>query len=88
MDCINLDKFKKKISALDEFELTDEQKEVLKWFAYRFIKIDFQSVADYYQHNATEAEQKAIERLRLVLTDDSVNGFIEDDLLKILQSFD
>lgn len=88
LDCVNLDKFKKKINALDEFELTDEQKEALKWFAYRFIKIDFQSVADYYKHNATEEEQKAIERLRLVLVDDSVNGFIEDDLLKILKSFE
>lgn len=89
-DCINLDKFNAKIKALDEYELTDEQKEVLRWFAYRFVKIDFESVANYYAYNATDEEKKAIERLRLVLTDNGVNGFIEDDLLRVVErvSFD
>lgn len=81
--CLNLDKYNEKVKALDEFDLTDKQKETLKTFAYRFIKIDFESVANYYYFNATEEEQKAIERLRLVLTDDGVNGFVEDDLLRI-----
>ena len=83
-DCINLDKYNEKIKVLDEYNLTDKQKEVLKMFAYRFIKIDFESVANYYEYNATEEEQKAIERLRLVLVDNGVNGFIEDDLIKLL----
>lgn len=81
--CLNLDKYNEKVKALDEFDLTDKQKETLKTFAYRFIKIDYESVANYYYFNATEEEQKAIERLRLVLTDDGVNGFVEDDLLRI-----
>ena len=83
-DCVNLEKFNKKLEALDEYNLTDEQKRVLKLFAYRFIKIDFESVANYYFFNAGEEEKKAIERLRLVLTDNGMNGFIEDDLIKIL----
>ena len=83
-DCINLNKYNDKIKALDEYNLTKEQKEVLKMFAYRFIKIDFESVANYYYFNASAEEQKAIERLRLVLTDNGQNGFIEDDLLRIL----
>lgn len=83
-DCVDLTVYNKKIEALDEYKLTDEQKEALKVFAYRFIKIDFESVANYYAYNATEEEKKAIERLRLVLTDDGVDGFIEDDLLRIL----
>ena len=83
-DCINLNKYNEKIKALDEYNITKEQKEVLKMFAYRFIKIDFESVANYYYFNASEEEQKAIERLRLVLTDNGQNGFIEDDLLRIL----
>ena len=49
-----------------------------------FIKIDFESVANYYFFNAGEEEKKAIERLRLVLTDNGLNGFVEDDLIKIL----
>jgi hypothetical protein len=84
-DCLDFTKYYKKIKALDDYEISEEQKEILKVFAYRFIKIDFESVANYYSFNATEEEQKAIERLRLVLTDSGLNGFIEDDLLKIMQ---
>ena len=83
-DCADFSLFNKKIKALDEYNLTDEQKETLKIFAYRFIKIDFESVANYYYFNASEEEQKAIERLRLVLIENGENGFIEDDLLRIL----
>ena len=83
-DCINLKKYNEKVKALDEFDLTKEQKDVLKIFAYRFIKIDFESVANYYEFNAGDEEKKAIERLRLVLVDNGISGFVEDDLLKIL----
>ena len=83
-DCLDLTKYKEKIKALDDYDLTKEQKEILKMFAYRFIKIDFESVANYHSFNANEEEQKAIERLRLVLTDSGANGFIEDDLLRLL----
>lgn len=84
-ECVNLDKFNAKIKALDEYELTKKQKEILKMFAYRFIKIDFEMVANYYFFNASDEEKKAIERLRLVLTDNGLNGFVEDDLLKIYE---
>ena len=85
-DCVNLDKFNAKLQALNEFDLTDSQKEVLKLFAYRFIKIDFESVANYYAFNASEEEQKAIERLRLLLVDNGEQGFIEDEMLRILNA--
>lgn len=85
-DCVNLDKFNAKLQALNEFDLTDSQKEVLKLFAYRFIKIDFESVANYYAFNASEEERKAIERLRLVLVDNGEQGFIEDEMLRILNA--
>lgn len=84
-DCYDLTKFEEKMAALNEYDLTPEQREVLSVFAYRFIKIDFESVANYYAFNAGEEEKKAIERLRLVLTDmGGVKGFIEDDLLRIM----
>lgn len=82
-DCLSLAKFNEKIKVIDESQLTNEQKEVLKYFAYRFIKIDFESVADYYYFNASEEEKKVIERLRLVLIDKGEQGFIEDELLRI-----
>lgn len=87
-DCINYDKYNAKVKSLDNYKLNKDIKEVLKVLAYRFIKIDFESVANYYYFNADDEEKKAIERLRLVLTDDGVNGFIEDDLLKILNYTD
>jgi hypothetical protein len=83
-DCVDLEKFNTKLEALEGCNLSDEQKRILKLFTYRFIKIDFESVANYYFFNASEEEKKAIERLRLVLTDNGLNGFIEDDLLRIL----
>lgn len=81
-DCLNLEKFKAKIKIVDDADLKPEQKEVLKMFCQRFIKIDFENVANYYYFNASEEEKKVIERLRLVLCDSGINGFIEDDLLK------
>ncbi len=82
-DCINFDKFNAKINAIEKMNLPKKTKDVLRWFCYRFLKIDFERVADYYYFNATKAEKEAIERLRLVLVDGGVNGFIEDDLLRI-----
>ena len=85
-ECVNLDKFNAKLQALKEYDLTDKQREILKFFAYRFIKIDFESVANYYAFNATEEEKNAIERLRLVLVDNGEQGFIEDEMLRILNA--
>lgn len=82
-DCIDTRKYDKKIAAINECKLSEHQKEVLRMFAYRFIKIDFESVANYYAFCADDEEKKAIERLRLVLVDNGVNGFIEDDMLRI-----
>ena len=50
----------------------------------RFIRIDFEAVANYYTFFASEEEKKAIERLRLVLTDNGKDGFIEDEMLRVL----
>lgn len=85
LECINFEKFEAKIKALDEYDLTKEQREVLKWFSFRFLKIDFESVANYYYFNADDEEKKAIERLRLVLTDNGLDGFIQDDILKVYE---
>ncbi len=82
LDCVNTDKYDAKIKALNDFDLTDAQKEMLKIFAYRFIRIDFESVANYYYFNASDEEKRAIERLRLVLCDGGVGGFIEDGIIK------
>lgn len=83
-DCIDTTKFDAKMAIIDASTLTEEQKAVMRMFTYRFLKINFEAVANYYQFNATEEEQRVIERLRMVLVDaGSIDGFIEDDLLKI-----
>ena len=73
-DCVDLSKFNVKLEALKEYDLTDEERATLKWFAYRFIRIDFESVANFYAFNASEEMKKAIERLRLVLVDNGWGG--------------
>lgn len=83
-DCVDLEKFNAKVEALKEYDLTDEERETLKWFAYRFIRIDFENVANFYAFNASEEMKKAIERLRLVLVDNGLGGYISDEMLKIV----
>ena len=87
-DCIDTEKFDAKIEAIENSNLSDENKNVLKMFAYRFLKIDFENVANYYFFNADEEEQKVMERLRLVLCDSGLNGFIEDDILRAHEEID
>lgn len=83
-EVVDLDKYNAKIQYLDTLDLPKERKEILKILACRFIKIDFEAVADYYSFQATEEEKKAIERLRLVIIDNGqLGGFIEDELLRI-----
>ena len=87
-DCVDMTLFHKKLDMIYDSDLPIGRQTLLKMFAYRFIKIDFENVANYYYFNASEEEQKVIERLRLVLIDDGVNGFIEDDLVDILSITD
>ncbi len=85
-DCVDLTKYEAKLRVIEELQLPEETKAVLSLFAYRFIKIDFESVANYYAFNASDEEKKAIERLRMVLVDngeEGLGGFIEDDMLRI-----
>ncbi len=83
LDCIDFEKFNAKIEAVEKSQIPKKAKDVLRWFCYRFLKIDFEQVANYYYFNATDEEKKIMERLRLVLIDSGAEGFIEDDLLRI-----
>ena len=83
-DCIDVSKFEEKRKVIEDADLTDEQKGVLLWLAFRFVKIDFEMVANYYSFNANDAEKEVLRRLRCVLIDaGDVNGFIQDDILRI-----
>lgn len=67
--CVDMSKYEKKIAVIENSTLSQEQKETMKLFAYRFMKIDFEMVANYYAFKATEEEREVMERLRLVLID-------------------
>ena len=82
-DCLDLDLFNEKLKVIEQSRLTKKQKDTLRIFAYRFIRIDFESVANYYAFQASDEEKRVIERLRLVLVDGGVDGFIEDGLLRV-----
>lgn len=82
-DCIDCAKYEQKLKVIEDEELDEETKEQLKKLAYRFIRIDFGKIADYYAFNATDKEKEVLERLRVVLTDNGINGYVEDDLLRL-----
>lgn len=86
-DCIDLELFNKKVDVINNSELPQELKETMKMLAYRFIKIDFENIANYYAFNATEEEKRVIERLRCVLVDGAIDGFFEDRMLRVNEHF-
>lgn len=86
-DCIDLDLYNKKMQVIKESNLSDEMKAVMQLLAYRFIKIDFENVANYYAFNASEEEKRIIERLRCVLVDGAIDGFMEDHMLRVHEHF-
>lgn len=86
-DCINTDLYDKKMEYIESTSLPQEVKEVMRMLAYRFIRIDFEAVANYYAFNSSEEEKRAIERLRCVLVDGSIDGFIGDRLLRAHEHF-
>ena len=83
-DCFSTELYKIKMSAIRDLV----PKKLLPLYdilARRFVRIDYEGIANYYAFVASEKEKEAIERLRLVLIDDGVDGFIEDELLKIIK---
>lgn len=83
--CFDLVKFNQKVKAVQDADLAESVKADLMWLCYRFIRIDFQAVADYYAFVASDEEKAVLQRLRAVFVDDgSLGGFVEDDLLRVL----
>lgn len=86
-DCVDMSLFDKKLKVIDDSSLPQAKKDMLRLFAYRFIRIDFESVANYYAFNATDEEKRVIERLRMVLVDGSLDGFFEDGMIRVNEHF-
>lgn len=56
-DCFDFVKFNQKVKAVQDADLSESAKSDLMWLCYRFIRIDFQAVADYYAFVASDEEK-------------------------------
>lgn len=66
--CIDLKTVEAKCAAIDEANIADEQKTMLKACAYRFAEINYENMAEYYAHESKEV-QELMESLALVIVD-------------------
>lgn len=78
-EAMNFELYDKKKKALKEqgVEITKEIEALLS----RFIRVDYEKIADFYFTKASEKEKTAIERCRAILLDSQLEGFRMDELL-------
>lgn len=78
-DIFNVDKAKALIKEIEASPLSKDEKEFLKYAAYRHISFNYEQVAEYYAH-ASKDTQTLMEKSALVIIDFKQaieNGFIE-----------
>lgn len=91
-ECIDTHSVKELLAAIDNSNVSEEQKEMLRVCAYRFAKIDFRNMAEYYAHQQKEM-QGLMEDNALVIIDFNKaieKGFVEmtDRLMNIIKTSD
>lgn len=77
-EIIDTTKCKELIKEINNSNVSDEEKEFLKYAAMRHIKFDYASIAEYYCH-ANKEMQELMEKSALVIidVDDAIaNGYI------------
>ena len=87
-NCFDWQKFRAKIDIVEKANIDEGKKALYRALCYRFLRVDFERIADYYEFFASDEEKELIERLRLVLVDNGIEGFVEDDLLAIFNALD
>ena len=78
MECYDLKKYKELCKEIDKSNVTDEEKEFLKFAATRHIVFTYAKIADYYAH-ANKEMQELMEKSALVIIDfdDALaNGYV------------
>lgn len=83
-------KYRELITAINQSNVTEEEKKFLKLAATRHIVFTYAKIADYYAHSNAEM-QKLMEQSALVIIDmdDAIaNGYVRlsDNIKKIMQS--
>lgn len=78
-ECFNLTKYAELMAEINKSNVSDEEKEFLRYAATRHIVFTYSKIADYYAHSNAEM-QRLMEKSALVIldVDDAIaNGYIK-----------
>lgn len=82
-DCVDISKYKVLVKEIDNSDSPDEEKELLKLLAARFIRFDFGKIANYYAHSDKDV-QELFERSIAVQID--FNDAIQNGAVRLQKS--
>lgn len=90
-DLVDISKYEELLEEIEKSSVSEEEKKFLRLAATRFIKFDFDYIAEYYCAKASPEMQRLFEKLALVIVDfnDAIqHGFVEmsKKLYKILKN--
>lgn len=80
-DLYDTEKYNKLIQEIEASNLSEEEKEFLRLAAGRFVRFDFDNIAEYYCTNASPEMQRLMEKLALIIVD--FNDAIENEFVEM-----
>ena len=91
-ECVDVSTVKKLIKQIDESNVSEEQKEMLRICAYRHAVIHFDNIAEYYAHQDKEMQNLMEENALVIIDFDRAieKGFVDmtDKLLRLIPNKD
>ena len=91
-ECVAVSAVKKLIKQIDESNVSEEQKEMLRICAYRHAVIHFDNIAEYYAHQDKEMQNLMEENALVIIDFDRAieKGFVDmtDKLLRLIPDKD
>ena len=84
-ELVNIEKYSKLIRDINESNVSEEEKEFLKFAATRHIIFNYNKIADYYAHSSKEM-QELMEKSALVILD--INDAIANGYVKLSTRLD
>lgn len=91
-ECVDVSAVKKLIKQIDESNVSEEQKEMLRICAYRHAVIHFDNIAEYYTHQDKEMQNLMEENALVIIDFDRAieKGFVDmtDKLLRLIPNKD
>ena len=91
-ECVDVSAVNKLIKQIDESNVSEEQKEMLRICAYRHAVIHFDNIAEYYAHQDKEMQNLMEENALVIIDFDRAieKGFVDmtDKLLRLIPNKD